>query len=591
MAQENIAQENMAQENMSMAADFTMPMPMSDDSFGTIPFEQQPPFEQQATQAQQVFQQPPVDAHVNPAFAMATFRSHSMFEMGGHAQVHSFQGYDNVPRLFQEQFNVHDSTYPELANHPQQATYPQHPQQLTPGRPTVQDDQRNPSLGALQHHANQYANAYTHAQPAAFPPQTHRGSSDDRYAAVPTTRNDRVPIEREKRGSCQSSGSITPEESTAGSEPGMVVQQSGPMSSSVTVPSRPRPGRKPIPQEDAADRRRLQNRIAQRNFRDKRQQKLHETLTELDDNKREYQATLADMSRRVEDGRQAYRELETRFNAQSERIQAVLDRTESLERRNQDLERRNEELEKQLKAAQSQQQQLPSIANFRAAEPVITRNPLNQPNEATPPRSENDMEIDFTTFGRNAQAGFGLQQTTTNDSNQMDYQTADHCGFCTDAQNCACAQEKAAVAAAAAEKPVPVSLPGSCDQCRADPVRAQACRDMAASTQISTHPSTSVGTAAQASSSMPPPPRRTCASMVDSFNQFGERTSSIASLFGGGRLNTYPAPNGGGYEFEETEAAQVLSNLHRRSTKAESPRSVAESVAESAQEERSPRTL
>ena len=67
------------------------------------------------------------------------------------------------------------------------------------------------------------------------------------------------------------------------------------MSSHVVVPPRPRPGRKPIAQEDAADRRRLQNRIAQRNFRDKRQQKLYETQSELEDRKQEWKAHTSDL--------------------------------------------------------------------------------------------------------------------------------------------------------------------------------------------------------------------------------------------------------------------------------------------------------
>ncbi|KAF2170756.1 hypothetical protein M409DRAFT_51018 [Zasmidium cellare ATCC 36951] len=445
----------------------------------------------------------------------------------------------------------------------------------------AQQHQHNPSLGALEQHASHYA--HSHAHPAGLPPQLHRGSSDDILSPTSTYRNERVPIEREKRGSLDPSIS-SPEDSTPGSDQAMVVQQSGPMSTSVTVPSRPRPGRKPIPQEDAADRRRLQNRIAQRNFRDKRQQKLQEALVELEDKKKQYQAEIADMNRRMEESRRSTRELEQRLNAQ---IQSLVKQAESAEQRALRAEKRNQELEKQLQASKTQQQQLPSIANFRPAQPATTQTGNHMKDLSTPPTSENGMEVDFTNFGRPTGSGYGLHQTMTNDSNQMDYQTGDHCGFCTDLQNCACAQEKAE---AAAEKPVPVSLPGSCDQCRADPVRAQACRDMAASTQISARPPTTddaAMTGVTTTTSMPPPPRRTCASMVDSFNKFGERTSSIASLFGGGRLNTYPAPNGGGYEFEETEAAQVLSNLHRRSTKAESP----QSLAESAQEERSPRTL
>ena len=61
---------------------------------------------------------------------------------------------------------------------------------------------------------------------------------------------------------------------------------------------RPKPGRKPLPPEDATDRRRVQNRLAQRNFRDKRQQRLSETLQQLEHNKQEYQQEITDLTRK-----------------------------------------------------------------------------------------------------------------------------------------------------------------------------------------------------------------------------------------------------------------------------------------------------
>lgn len=457
----------------------------------------------------------------------------------------------------------------------------------------------NESFYGLQQHANQYAS--THAHPAAaLPPQPQRSSSNATLPPPSPSGNKRVPIERQKKhGSFQSRGSVSSSsaESPAGaSDQAMVVQQSGPMSSSVTVPSRPRPGRKPMPAAQSDDRRRTQNRMAQRKFRDNRQQKLAEALEELEEMKRQSQQKDAEMKNELEECRK-------QMNAQNERIQNILGRLESAERQARESEqralgfkKRAEDAEAELQAFKTKQQQLPSaIANFRPAYPVSTRG-VNQEDEPTPPGSENGMEIDFTNWNRAGQSSYDLHHSATNDSNQMDYmphsQVDDNCGFCSDSQNCVCAQEKAAAAAAAAaEKPAPVSVPGSCDQCRNDPVRAQACRDMAASTQISARPSTLDSARAQsttaASGSMAPPPPRTCSNMIDTFNRYGERTATIASLFGGRRLNTYPASTGGGYEFQETEAAEVLSKLHRRSAVVESPRSVAGSV----EDQRSPRTL
>ena len=65
-------------------------------------------------------------------------------------------------------------------------------------------------------------------------------------------------------------------------------RRSGPMSADVVLRERARPGRKPMTQDDTGDRRRKQNREAQRAFRDKRQQKLADTQQELEERKQEY---------------------------------------------------------------------------------------------------------------------------------------------------------------------------------------------------------------------------------------------------------------------------------------------------------------
>ncbi|KAI7041090.1 hypothetical protein KC366_g5458, partial [Hortaea werneckii] len=126
--------------------------------------------------------------------------------------------------------------------------------------------------------------------PVAFS-DAQRGQS----ATTPNESNDHAPLQQQQqqqseRASTSSNARVPlPPQSSSGSGSGSgsssaggaAPSTSGPMSSNWTPPPRPRPGRKPIPQEDAADRRRLQNRIAQRNFRDKRQQKLYETQQEL----------------------------------------------------------------------------------------------------------------------------------------------------------------------------------------------------------------------------------------------------------------------------------------------------------------------
>lgn len=61
---------------------------------------------------------------------------------------------------------------------------------------------------------------------------------------------------------------------------------------------RPKPGRKPLPADQSNDRRRVQNRLAQRNFRDKRQQKLSDCVKTIEENRQQYQEEIREMARR-----------------------------------------------------------------------------------------------------------------------------------------------------------------------------------------------------------------------------------------------------------------------------------------------------
>ncbi|KAI6856669.1 hypothetical protein KC323_g7762 [Hortaea werneckii] len=465
--------------------------------------------------------------------------------------------------------------------------------------------------------------------PVAFS-DAQRGQS----ATTPNESNDHAPLLQQQQQQQQSERPSTssnarvplPPQGSSGSSSagGAAPSSSGPMSSNWTPPPRPRPGRKPIPQEDAADRRRLQNRIAQRNFRDKRQQKLYETQQELEERKHEYQDHINSLQRQLEDLRQEKR------------------------RQVDDLKRQLDDSEKRAQAAEKDKlriQQLYSRAS--AGYPATTGTQYNHPNASdlaintarlpagyggasvpTPPE-DNFGEIDFTYHFRpmhaqqqhHHQNTNALRPTISNDSassGPMDYTTTgghqdmdveDRCGFCTDDQNCACRNEQqellakrrahdratALMAEAARDaNPTPstqASLPGSCAQCLRDPARAQACRDLASSgAQFQPRPSTQDSTGLYDSAptdsrdsmtsavpgSMAPPSsssshheqRMSCSTMIDRFSEAGQRTNSVASLLKHGEpMRAYPAAAGrGGYEFEEHEAAQVLSNLSRRNT-------------------------
>lgn len=94
----------------------------------------------------------------------------------------------------------------------------------------------------------------------------------------------------------------------------------GPMSAGVTIPPRPKPGRKPIEAIHAQDRRRVQNRVAQRNFRDKRQMKLTEAQEELARIQLEREAEKAELAREREDVRQQL--IQANERAEAERQQS-----------------------------------------------------------------------------------------------------------------------------------------------------------------------------------------------------------------------------------------------------------------------------
>ncbi|KAI5365149.1 putative basic-leucine zipper domain-containing protein [Septoria linicola] len=388
--------------------------------------------------------------------------------------------------------------------------------------------------------------------------QDSNGSNGLAKVAIP--KNGRVTVKRE--------------DSNTGSPPNtanaaMTAIRSGPMSKEVQVQPRPRPGRKPMAGEDKEDRRRLQNRMAQRAFRDKRAQKNVELEHEINRLKAEFQQHEADY-------RNTIAELRTSCQEKDRQNAELNTNKTSLEARVAKQEQRVADLERQLKLANS------NVGSFRD----VTGQPADQRPSSVPTPPESNYEIDFTNYGRATGSTYGLRNTLSNDSNAMDFSVdnEDPCGFCTDDQNCACKQEQQQ---RQRPKPTPIeprvsaTLPGSCDMCQSDPERARACKEMAAATRPagSTTPrtSSSFGSRPSLTSTTMPPPRMSCSAMVDEFNKFGERTSSIGGLFGGRRLNAYPRETGGGFDLEEAQAAEVLSTLHRRSEGAISVSSFADS--------------
>ena len=278
---------------------------------------------------------------------------------------------------------------------------------------------------------------------------------------------------------------------------------------------------------EGGEKRKAQNRNAQRRFRDKRQQKLEDQVEVNEALRKELQESNANYERRLH---------AARLQHQSE-VQAL---QQQIAQQQQEITHLKAELEK---VEEHKRQFSPTVLLSRPAYPPNAHAQAIE-SASTPP---NDNEIDFTNYGRNMG-------------------TDDKCGFCGTGDTCPCSQTAAAVAAA----PTPVvrlTGPGTCAQCKSDPTgeRARACMAMAAS---STKDDVSSGLPANRFG------RRTvpCATVVDAFRDARAEPSSIATLFGGQKMRAYAARDGdGGFDYEHNEAAKVLVQLNERIVHKDTP--------------------
>ncbi len=127
------------------------------------------------------------------------------------------------------------------------------------------------------------------SEPLIQPPVPFRPVSDQAPVAPvapqqpPPSEDNRVPIPRNARQT------LAP----------MTVAATGPMSKAVNLKPRAKPGRKPMEHDDATDRRRTQNRDAQRVFRDKRQKKCELLQAEIDTERKARQDDEAEHRRQM----------------------------------------------------------------------------------------------------------------------------------------------------------------------------------------------------------------------------------------------------------------------------------------------------
>lgn len=157
----------------------------------------------------------------------------------------------------------------------------------------------------------------------------------------------------------------------------------------------------------------------------------------------------------------------------------------------------------------------------------------------TPPE-DNWNEIDITETWLKSKSA-NRHASNYNVYDMVDPATGNGCGFCTDESNCACKAPQTTPAKKS-------SGPGTCDMCQQDPARAEACRSLANKTTTS------------GSEEHSDDKTMSCGQFIDKFIFDTGRMPSIAELFG--PLHSYPATNG--FNVNEHEAAQVLSDMSRR---------------------------
>jgi hypothetical protein len=323
--------------------------------------------------------------------------------------------------------------------------------------------------------------------------------------------------------------------------------------------------------EDANDRRKVQNRQAQRNFRDKRAQKVIELTNDLDKIKRE-----------METLQQAHANA---LHAMQERINKVVD----------DLQESNRLLNEERAARQAAEGE---VMHLRKLHSHSVSDRLGFPNSivqtigtsmALPPISNAmnsgvhhahvdqapdpyaEHEIDIT-----AQWSNGAFNTGPNTSNNHvdwtgsnmdidDKAIGGDCGFCNDSGPCPCREQES-------KKPKPTLAPGGCDACIADPERAARCKALASMAEVSQRPdqlTTANGDHQLRSDSVAQPTEYVSCSKF--FDRTGPRMPSISELFPGA-FHAYPSQNSAaGFDVNEHEVAHVLQNLRNNGSAGSAP--------------------
>ncbi|KEQ94953.1 hypothetical protein AUEXF2481DRAFT_40203 [Aureobasidium subglaciale EXF-2481] len=265
----------------------------------------------------------------------------------------------------------------------------------------------------------------------------------------------------------------------------------GPLSQQVILKARPKPGRKPmVDHDDSSDKRKTQNRVAQRNFRDRRAQKCQDLEAENAKLKDEHADAMAKLHNDISALQAALiQSTAEKANLIAEKARADLECSQAKER--------ILEMQKELDAAKLHH------AHSHAAQPQrsnITSNSVSSVHHILTPPSDNydhqdDQEQDFT-----------FMFSSRKPSAYAPVSPEDHCGFCSDVENCICRQQEelnkslppidSSRATTQPKMPLDISTPsfleaptnasgpGTCDMCLADPEKARQCRELAEATGL-----------------------------------------------------------------------------------------------------------
>jgi hypothetical protein len=349
----------------------------------------------------------------------------------------------------------------------------------------------------------------------------------------------------------------------------------GPMSKSVDVPKRPKPGRKPMAPEQSEDRRRVQNRKAQRNFRDKRQVKMAALEAEIAHLKSNMQADWGDIlsvNYKLEEHIKKQHEFmlqqdaermrdhveKMRDHAEINRLRALLDQSplpppaprhpNGLGPRP-SLPQLNTRIRYDSNAIMTSDD---SVNHARSAKGACNGNGEYSSGEAQDANEDHGLrETDFTNMHARPKYVAGASSSSESLTLSNPDNDGEHCHFCynpNDPEHCPCKMHAQDAAKRASQ-----SGAGNCADCRADPDRAQACRDLAAA---------AARFGAGTPSGMVEHTPMSCGEVVTSVLTSNIHPASLAKNY----PNRFDATmkEGGGYDFlARSEVASALMDLRR----------------------------